>query len=93
MRGTKCKLYIGMAPYRLVESQKSKVESSKSNPWATGNEIGRQMKLNRTIEEISGECFYSTRPLLRNPRHVCDTIRLIYKDDRAQETTDFLPWE
>ena len=93
VRGTKCKLYIGMAPYRLVESQKSKVESSKSNPWATGNEIGRQMKLNRTIEEISGECFYSTRPLLRNPRHVCDTIRLIYKDDRAQETTDFLPWE
>ena len=93
VRGTKCKLYIGMAPYRLVESQKSKVESSKSNPWATGNEIGRQMKLNRTIEEISGECFYSTRPLLRNPRHVCDTIRLIYKDDKAQETTDFLPWE
>ena len=93
VRGSKCKLYIGMAPYRLVESQKSKVESSKSNPWATGNEIGRQMKLNRTIEEISGECFYSTRPLLRNPRHVCDTIRLIYKDDRAQETTDFLPWE
>ena len=93
VRGTKCKLYIGMAPYRLVESQKSKVESSKSNPWATGNEIKRQMDLNRTIPEISGECFYSTRPLLRNPRGVCDTIRLIYKDDRAQETTDFLPWE
>ena len=86
VRGTNCKLYIGMAPYRLEGA-------SAKSPWGRGNEIGRQMKLNRTIEEISGECFYSTRPLLRNPRHVCDTIRLIYKDDRAQETTDFLPWE
>ena len=79
VRGTNCKLYIGMAPYRLVESRKSKVESQKSNPWATGNEISRQMRLNRTIPEISGECFYSTRPLLRNPRGVCDTIKEFYK--------------
>ena len=75
VRGTKCKLYIGMAPYRLVESRKSKVE----NPWANGNEIKRQMDLNRTIPEISGECFYSTRPLLRNPRGVCDSICTYYK--------------
>ena len=79
VRGTNCKLYIGMAPYRLVESQKSKVESGKSNPWSIGNEIGRQMQLNRTIPEITGECFYSTRPLLRNPRGVCDTIAEFYK--------------
>ena len=79
VRGTKCKLYIGMAPYRLVESRKSKVESQKSNPWANGNEIKRQMDLNRTIPEISGECFYSTRPLLRNPRGVCDSICTYYK--------------
>ena len=82
VKGTKCKLYIGMAPYRL-EGAKA------STPWGTGNEISRQMKLNRTIPEISGECFYSTRPLLRNPRGVCDTIRLIYKDDGAKN----LPWE
>ena len=88
VRGTNCKLYIGMAPYRLVESRKSKVESGKANPWATGNEIKRQMDLNRTIPEITGECFYSTRPLLRNPRHVCDSIRAIFAED------DFtLPWE
>jgi hypothetical protein len=51
------------------------------------------MRLNRTIPEITGECFYSTRPLLRNPRGVCDTIRLFYKDDDAQKAPDFLPWE
>ena len=40
-----------------------------------GNEISRQMDLNRTIPEITGECFYSTRPLFRNPRNVCDSIK------------------
>ena len=85
VRRTKCKLYIGMAPYRLEGA------SSKS-PWGQGNEIGRQMHLNRTIPEISGECFYSTRPLLRNPRHVCDTIQTIYRQEDL-ENNYFLPWE
>ena len=86
VRGTKCKLYIGMAPYRLENA-------SPKTAWGNGNEIERQMLLNRTIPEITGECFYSTRPLLRNPRGVCDAIRLIYTDDAAQKETDFLPWE
>lgn len=82
VRGTSCKLYVGMAPYKLEEAK------AKANAWNTGNEIARQMRLNRTIPEISGECFYSTRPLLKNPRHVCDSIRAIYAED------DFtLPWE
>ena len=85
VRGTNCRLYIGMAPYRLEGAKKN-------TPWGQGNEIGRQMKLNRTIPEITGECFYSTRPLLRNPRHVCDTIRAIYaKDDQIDEYN--LPWD
>ena len=72
VKGTKCKLYIGMAPYRLEKA-------SPKTPWGQGNEISRQMRLNRTIEEISGECFYSTKPLLRNPRNVCDSICIFYK--------------
>ena len=67
VKGTNCKLYIGLAPYRLENA-------SKKTPWGQGNEIKRQMDLNRTIPEITGECFYSTRPLLRNPRGVCDSI-------------------
>ena len=76
VRGTNCKLYVGMAPYRLENAS----PKGKTNAWNTGNEIGRQMRLNRTIPEISGECFYSTRPLLRNPRGVCDTIKAIYAE-------------
>lgn len=90
VRGTKCKLYIGMAPYRLEGAKKD-------SPWGQGNEIGRQMTLNRTIPEITGECFYSTRPLLRNPRGVCDTIRAIYRPvlslpQQDEEGELILPW-
>ena len=81
VRGTRCKLYIGMAPYRLENA-------SPKTPWGVGNEIKRQMDLNRTIPEITGECFYSTRPLLRNPRGVCDFIKAVYRNDSFS-----LPWE
>ena len=84
VRGTDCKLYIGMAPYRLENA-------SHKTPWGKGNEISRQMQLNRTIPEITGECFYSTKPLLRNPRGVCDSIKAVYseseKKDSAQDFT------
>jgi len=63
-------LYIGMSPYRL----------GSKGAWSEGNEIVRQMRLNRTIEGITGECFYSTRPLLRNPLSVCDSIKAIYRE-------------
>lgn len=87
VRGTKCKLYIGMAPYRLENA-------GPKTPWGKGNEIARQMRLNRTIPEITGECFYSTRPLLRNPRGVCDSIKTIYSMDSDPSDKDFaLPWE
>lgn len=84
VKGTKCQLYIGMAPYKL-EGAKS------TTAWGSGNEIERQMKLNRTIPEITGECFYSTRPLLRNPRGVCDSIKAIYSEKENSES--FLLWE
>ena len=76
VRGTNCKLYVGMAPYRLEGAKKD-------SPWGQGNEIKRQMELNRTIPEITGECFYSTRPLLRNPRHVCDSIRAFDEQEKS----------
>ena len=33
-----------------------------------------------------------TKPLLRNPRGVCDTIKAIYAEE-DQEMQYFLPWE
>ena len=66
-----CRLYIGIAPYRLIDHPTAK---QKTSAWATGNEIMRQLHLNDSIPEIQGECFYSTRPLLLNPRHLCDSL-------------------
>ena len=84
VRGTACKLYIGMAVYRL--------EGAKSGTrWGTGNEIARQMDMNRSIPEISGECFYSTRPLLRNPRRVCERIRERYMPARKGPFNLYIP--
>ena len=67
-----CRLYIGIAPYRLLNQPTAK---QKTSAWATGNEIMRQLRFNNTIPEIQGECFYSTRPLLKNPRHLCDSLK------------------
>ena len=67
-----CRLYIGIAPYRLLNQPTAK---QKTSAWATGNEIMRQLRFNDTIPEIQGECFYSTRPLLKNPRHLCDSLK------------------
>ncbi|MCQ2342999.1 MAG: family 10 glycosylhydrolase [Paludibacteraceae bacterium] len=63
-----CQLYIGLSPYRLGGK-------NEADAWKNGNEIARQLRMNRTISGIDGECFYSTRPLLRNPLHVCDSIK------------------
>lgn len=76
-----CQLYIGMAPYRLGGTKEI-------SAWREGNEIARQMRLNRTIPGIDGECFYSTRPLLRNPMHVCDSIQAIYNEDVNVDDND-----
>ncbi len=70
-----CKLYIGMAPYRLGGAREAKA-------WKEGNEIIRQMQMNRAIEGIDGECFYSTRPLLKNPKNICDSIKRIYVNEK-----------
>ena len=67
-----CRLYIGIAPYRLLNQPTAK---QKTSAWATGNEIMRQLRFNDSIPEIQGECFYSTRPLLKNPRHLCDSLK------------------
>ncbi|MCQ2345922.1 MAG: family 10 glycosylhydrolase [Paludibacteraceae bacterium] len=89
VKGTRCRLYIGMASYKLgAENQPA--------AWRKGNEIVRQMHLNRTIPEITGECFYSTRPLLKNPLHVCDSIKNIYQNEspylhRTEEQVKTLP--
>ena len=65
---THTKLYIGMAVYRMIDIHDNKT-------WREGNEIAKQMRLNRTFSTVQGECYYSASVLLQNPRNICDTIK------------------
>jgi len=67
----KCRVYIGMAPYRL---------GGEKGPaaWREGNEICRQLRLNRTIEGISGECYFRACDLEQNRFGLADSLKHVF---------------
>lgn len=77
LRAHPCKLYIGMAPYRLTNSTKNLKGSALA--WARPNEICRQLRLNQTIEGIDGFIMYHLGSLMTNPQNICDSLSLICK--------------
>ena len=66
-----CKVYIGMAPYRLGDAKAAA-------PWRDGNEICRQLRLNRTIPGIQGECYFRACDLLENRFHLADSLQQVF---------------
>lgn len=58
VKGTKVKLYIGHAPYKLGTSEIG---------WSSASEITDQLDYNRQIPEISGSIFFSAKDLRKNP--------------------------
>lgn len=66
-----CKVYIGMAPYRLGAK-------GAASAWHDGNEICRQLRLNRTIEGISGECYFRACDLEQNRFHLADSLKQVF---------------
>lgn len=80
------KVYIGMAAYRQQDHVQAAKEGKKLNPkdpWVQGNELCRQMRLNRQIQGIDGEVFFSVQPLLRNPKHFCDSLKTTFYPTRV----------
>ncbi len=73
-----CKLYIGMAAYQQKDPEqiiRNKGKVNLNDPWSRGNELCRQMRLNRQLPQVQGEVFFSTKPLLANPNHFCDSLK------------------
>ena len=66
-----CNLYTGL--YASGLSSNSKIPA-----WRKGNEIARQMKLNKKYPEQQGVFFFSARPFLKNPLGICDTLKNNY---------------
>jgi uncharacterized lipoprotein YddW (UPF0748 family) len=55
-----CLLYVGQAPYRIGRKTSYK-------EWRTSGEIIKQIKLDRTIPNISGSMFFSAKVLRKDP--------------------------
>ncbi len=77
------KLYIGMAPYQLVDRKQVSADEwqkKRKTAWAKPNEIMRQLHLHEQIPQIQGQVFFSASHLLKNPLGICDSLRTYYKD-------------
>ncbi|MEO3947377.1 family 10 glycosylhydrolase [Gorillibacterium sp. CAU 1737] len=69
VRGTKVKLYIGHAPYKLGTSEVG---------WSTAQEIVNQLAYNHGIAEIRGSLFFSAKDLRRNPLGLIPLLQAYY---------------
>ena len=67
----KCRVYIGMAPFHLGEEKGAAA-------WREGNEICRQLRLNRTIPGITGECYFPSNVLLKNHWNLVDSLQQVF---------------
>lgn len=63
-------LYIGLYA--------SGLNNSKISAWKNGNELVRQMELNKKYPQQQGLFFFSARPMLKNPMNICDTLKNYY---------------
>lgn len=67
--GTKVKLYIGHAPYKL---------GTKETGWQTADEIVNQLKYNEQRPEVEGDVYFSAKDLRRNPLGLLEALRAYY---------------
>ncbi len=66
-------LYIGMAAYKIGTS-------TQDTAWFNPSEMPKQMRLNRSIPQVKGEIFFSSKSITNNLLHFQDSLRTyIYK--------------
>ena len=63
-------LYIGLYASGLIEN--------KTEAWKKGNEVARQLKMNRNFPKTEGAVYFSAKALLKNPRGLVDTLKNNY---------------
>jgi uncharacterized lipoprotein YddW (UPF0748 family) len=63
-------LYIGLIPSSLGDK--------KNSAWTTGNEIIRQIKMNRSFSQVDGAVFFSAKTFLQNRQGLNDSLRSNY---------------
>lgn len=76
-------VYIGQGLYRVNAD-------SKSEAWRNPQEIPEQIVLNRSLPNIHGSCFFSSRSVINNPLGVSDILREQYYNHPALPPV--MPW-
>ncbi|MCK5700910.1 MAG: family 10 glycosylhydrolase, partial [Cyclobacteriaceae bacterium] len=61
-------VYIGQGLYRVNAD-------SKTEAWRNPMEIPEQIKLNRSLPNIQGSCYFSSKSMVNNPLGVSDILR------------------
>lgn len=67
--GSRVKLYIGHAPYKLGSSEAG---------WNSAQEIINQLTYNRSVPEVSGSIFFSAKELRKNPLGLIPLLQSFY---------------
>ncbi len=61
-------VYIGQGMYRVSGS-------SKTDAWRDPDEIPAQIDLNRSLPDVQGSCFFSSKSMINNPLGVVERLR------------------
>jgi hypothetical protein len=65
-------VYVGMGAYRVGNGSK------REPAWDDSREIGRQITLARSLPNIKGAVYFSSKNLIRNPLGMTDTLKYNY---------------
>ncbi len=75
-------IYIGHATYRINNHASDSV-------WKQSDQMGRQIRLNRTLPNIHGSIFFSSKSFIPNPLGICDTLRnSFYRFNSVQQLSN-----
>lgn len=81
--GTKTKLYVGHADY--------KVNANTDRNWLVPGEIKKQIELNRSIPQVAGSIHFSMKDLRRNALGVLDDVKEAYQHPALIGSMEWLP--
>lgn len=65
-------VYIGHGAYRVGQN------TNREQNWGDPNEIPRQIRLSRTLPNVRGSVYFSSKSLMNNPLGVSDSLRNNY---------------
>jgi uncharacterized lipoprotein YddW (UPF0748 family) len=65
-------VYIGHGAYRVGQN------SGREPAWTDPAEIGRQIQLSRSLPNVKGSVYFSSKSLISNPLGIADTLRNNY---------------